>query len=193
MCFVCGYTSDDFWASFAVEQNGPLSPAAVRLQRARSLCDWVQQATQAVMTRRDPGEAQPGIRLVVDIGNSNEQSSERMSGLFSGAYVKAGNRGYMVSSPTGVMRFCASLYTVVCQIKTQRPDLCHVLDCHWNTDYRNVNWAAWGVAWTWNAVMNDDARALPERVELADGRGLHFEPLNDHKVKVSLESLAVAA
>ena len=191
MCAICGYTADDFWASFAIDQDGPLSPAAVRSQRARNLSDWVRHATQAVVARRDQGSiaSKFGIPVIVDI----EESNEGMSGLFSGQYVKAVNRGYMVSSPTGAMRFCDSLHTVVGHIKNQRPDLCHALRCHWADDYRKVNWAIWGAAWTWNAVMNDCPIPLPERVKLTDGRWLYFESLDEHKVRVTLDNLEIAA
>lgn len=192
MCAVCGYTADDFWASFAVDQNGPLSPAAVRSRRARSLCEWVQRATRAVVAERDQrAEASSSFaQVTVEIGARTEQAA---FGLFSGALIKAGNQGYTVSSPTGAMRFCSSLHTVVSHIKKQHPHLCHVLDCRWPSDYRQVDWATWGAAWTWNAVMNDNPHPLPERVELEDGRWLCFEPLDNDKVRVSLENLEIAA
>jgi len=190
MCAVCGYTADDFWASFAIDQNGPFSPAAIRPSRARSLCNWVQLATRAMVASRDQDESalKATAPLVIDIRVHNEQSS----GLFSGAYIKASNRGYTVNSSTGAMRFCSSLHALVSHIKNQRPDLCHVLVCHWPSDHRKVDWAVWGAAWTWNAVMNGRPEPLPERVELIDGRWVYFEPLENNKVKVWLDTIEAA-
>jgi hypothetical protein len=195
MCAVCGYTADEFWASFAIDQNGPLSPPAVRAVRARCLSDWVRRATCAVTGREEHAERRPGeplLRLPVDV-EAADTGAGTSAGMLSGGCVKAGIRGYTVNSPTGAMRFCASLHTVVCHLKTRSPNLCHVLYCEWRPDYRKVDWAVWGAAWTWNAVMNDRLEPLPERLELADGRWMQFEPLDDAKVRVSLDAEAMAA
>jgi hypothetical protein len=192
MCSVCGYTANDFWASFAVDQNGPLSPPAVRAERARWLNAWVARATQAVVDRRTQEAGAAGPLIQFDMGAARG-GADAPSGLLSGAGIKAGIRGYTVSSPTGAMRFCACLYNVVSHIRNRSPHLCHVLHCQWRPDDRKVDWAMWGAAWAWNAVMNDERPRLPERVELADGRWLSFERLDNDKVRVSLEEVAAAA
>ncbi len=184
MCAVCGYTADNFWASFAIDQNGPLSPASVRTHRARWLSEWVRHASRILVLRREHGEA---AETAIQAALARETMSAPSGGLFSSAYVKPSVRGYTVSSPTGVMRFCACLHTVVEQIRRQRPELCGQWVCPWAADDPEVDWALWGAAWTWNAVMNDDPRPLPERTRLTDGRWLRFEPLDDERIRVSVE------
>ncbi|MEJ7138944.1 hypothetical protein [Amphibiibacter pelophylacis] len=172
MCTLCGYTSSNFWADFAIDANGTLSPSAVRPRQAALLGRWAALAGQA---------ARP---LTLDLADALPPTPS--SGLFSGAWIKAGVRGFTVSSPTGAMRFCSSLRTVLEQMRLQRPALAGRLRCVWPQDHLAVDWAAFGAAWTWNAFMNDDHVALPPVMTLLDGRRLQIDPQGDDTLYVTL-------